>query len=298
MKVMLTGGSGFVGRHLCRHFLERGDAVTAVGRRSAMDAPGPGDFTYRSTDTERADDWTPIATNADVVINLAGASIFRRWNRRYKIEIRESRIQTTRRLVEALPEGKNRVLISTSAIGYYGDGGEAVMDEETPAGDDFLAGIAADWERAAVAAEAKGTRVCRARFGVVLGPEGGAMAKMVPAFRSGLGGPVGNGRQWFSWIHIEDLAAAVDFLIERKDLSGPFNFTAPEPIRQGDFARLMGRGLNRPALMPAPAFMLRMMLGEFADTLLQSQRVVPRRLTEAGFGFRFANAETALTDLI
>ncbi len=298
MKILITGGSGFVGRRLCRHFLEQGEAVIAVGRRPVMDPPGQGNFRYRSADTGRPGDWQSAVADVDAVINLAGASIFRRWNRRYKEEIRESRVRCTRLLVEAMPRDGERTLVSASAIGYYGDGGETVLDEDAPAGSDFLAGIAADWEAAAVAATAKGVRVLQTRFGVVLGPDGGAMAKMVPAFRSGLGGPVGNGRQWFSWIHMEDLTAAVEFLLRRKDLDGPFNFTAPEPIRQGAFARLMGRCLKRPAVVPAPGFMLRMMLGEFADTLLQSQRVAPRRLTTAGFAFRFADAEAAIADLV
>jgi uncharacterized protein (TIGR01777 family) len=189
-------------------------------------------------------------------------------------------------------------LLSTSAVGYYGNRGEAALDETVPPGDDFLARLAVDWEAAAQAAQKKGVRVALMRFGVVLGRGGGALSQMLPAFRMFAGGPLGSGRQWFPWIHMADLLGAVQFLLEHEDARGPFNFCSPGIVRQKAFARQLGSVLNRPAVMPAPAPMLRLMMGEMATLLLASQKMVPARLLAEGFSFQFDEVHAALVDLV
>lgn len=298
MDIFVTGGSGFVGKALSRRFLDAGHRVTAVGTRPVFDAIRHDAFRYLAADTSRPGDWQDAAADADAIVNLAGKTIFKRWSRRYKAAVYDSRILTTRHLVDALPAPSRAVLVSTSAVGYYGNRGDDIVDENDGPGTDFLAKVGTDWESAANGAAAKGARVVLARFGVVLGRDGGAMEKMIPAFRSGLGGPIGTGRQWFPWVHMADLIRAVDHFIDHPDAQGPFNITAPEPVRQGDFARRLARHLHRPAVMPAPAAMMRLMLGECADTLLSSQRVIPRRLQESGFSFQFPDVDSALADIV
>ena len=234
---------------------------------------------------------------ADVIVNLAGRTIFKRWTKAYKKQMQASRILTTRNLVAALPSDCSSMFLSTSAVGLYGSRGDDTLTEDTSAGADFLASLSSDWENEARQAEKKGARVALMRFGIVLAAGGGALGKMVPAFRMFAGGPVGNGRHWFPWIHMSDLIAAIEFLISREDLTGPFNFVAPGQIRNADFAKALGKNLGRPAVMPAPAFMLRLLLGEMGNTLLSSQRVVPDRLTQAGFDFQFPDAAQALANL-
>ena len=298
MQIFITGGSGYVGTALSRHFLSAGHGVTAVGTRPAYDAIRHEGYQYVSADTSRPGGWQDLAAAADVIVNLAGKGIFKRWSRRYKKAIYDSRILTTQHIAEAMPSESTAVLLSTSAVGYYGSQEESPLTETAPAGDDFLARVAVDWEAATADAAAKGVRVVLARFGVVLSAGGGAMAKMLPAFRSGLGGPVGSGRQWFPWIHLEDVVGALAFLMTKVDARGPYNLCAPEPVRQKDFAQRLGRRLNRPAIVPAPAAMLRLMLGEFADTLLASQRVVPERLRQAGFTFEYPDIDAALSEIV
>lgn len=298
MNIFITGGSGYVGTALSRYFLDKGHRVIAVGTRPSFDAIRHEAFDYLSADTSQPGDWQSRAANADVIVNLAGKGIFKRWSQQYKAAIYDSRILTTRHLAEALPTNTSAVFLSTSAVGYYGSRGEEMLTEAATPGEDFLAHVGQDWEAAAIDAAKKGARVVLARFGVVLSAGGGAMAKMLPAFRSGLGGPIGNGKQWFPWIHLADLIRAMDFLLNQPNAEGPYNFCAPDPVRQGDFARHLGRQLSRPAFFPAPAAMMRVMLGEFANTLLASQRVIPERLQQAGFIFQFPNIESALSDIV
>ena len=297
MNVFVTGGLGFVGRHLAKALLQDGHRVTAVGRRlnpRGIDHPA---FRYIAADTTLAGDWQAELQDHDAVVNLAGKSIFTRWTDQVKQQIYDSRILTTRNLVAALPEGRGTILCSTSAVGYYGDRGEDLLTEEAPPGDDFLARIGQDWEEAALAAEAKGARVVLPRFGIVLARDGGAMARMLPAFRFFLGGPLGSGRQWFPWIHRHDLVAALRFLIDTPSLRGPFNCTAPEPVRNAELAKALGRQLHRPAVLPAPAFMIKFVLGEFGTVLLGSQRAVPQKLESAGFTFRYPDIDAALGEI-
>jgi uncharacterized protein (TIGR01777 family) len=233
------------------------------------------------------------------IINLAGASIFGRWSPAYKQEIHESRIRTTRNLVIALAGGNRRQLLcSTSAVGYYGPRGDEVLTEESPQDSDFLARLGTEWEAEALKARELGLRVVITRFGIVLGRGGGALGQMAPMFRRFLGGPLGSGQQWFSWIHQGDLARAFSFISEHPEIHGPVNLTAPNPVRNRDLARALGRVLHRPAWLPAPEFMIRLAMGELAESLLTGQRVIPKRLLDAGFKFNFPTIEAALKDLL
>ena len=226
-----------------------------------------------------------------MVINLAGASIFSRWTGEMKRLLRESRILTTQNLVETLEGSRVKTFFSTSAIGYYGFHEDEELTESSPPGSDFLARLASDWEKEARKAEDHGVRVVLTRFGIVLGEEGGALGQMVPLFKRYLGGPLGSGRQWFSWIHRDDLTQAFLFLLERPEIFGPVNFTAPNPVRNRDLAAALGKALNRPALLPAPGFMLRLVLGEFGSILLEGQKVIPQKLLQSGFHFRYPRIE-------
>ena len=298
MKTLITGGTGFVGRYLSTHFLNQGHRVTVIGTRAksdGIDAPG---YTYIQADTTQPGGWQQTVAQFDLIVNLTGKTIFKRWNRRYRQQIYDSRILTTRHLVSALPGQSQTTLINTSAVGYYGDGGDRTLTEEAPNGNDFLAGLARDWEAEALKAATKGVRVVLPRFGIVLGADGGALASMLPAFRRFAGGPIGSGRQWFPWIHIDDLVGAIQFLADREELSGPFNLCSPEPVRNGDFAKLLGKTIGRPAVVSVPGFALKMALGQVAEVLLAGQRVLPSALQAAGFEFQYPLAERALGSLL
>lgn len=298
MKILVTGASGFVGTHLTGFLLNRKHEVVGLARSLRNKGFSHSKYRFIAADTAQPGPWQEALADVDAVVNLAGRSIFGRWNEAVKTEIRESRILTTRHLVQGLPSGKPVVLMSASGVGFYGNRGDEVLTEDAPAGDDYLAGLSKDWEGEALAAKAEGARVVLARLGVVLGKGGGAMAQMIPAFKSFLGGPIGNGRQWFPWIHLEDLSAAMLFLLERPEIRGPVNLCAPDPVTNRDFAGALGRALKRPAVMTAPAFMVRMALGEFADVLLGSQRAVPKKLQQHHFGFRYPDIQSAVNAVV
>ena len=297
MKFLITGGSGFVGSALTRRLLEQGQEVTIL---SSHDHPGreniPG-LTRLTADTARPGIWQERVPEQDVLINLAGRSIVRLWTARSREQIHNSRIMTTRNLFEALPENSRAVLFSASAAGFYGDGGDLDKDELSPCGNGFLAEVCREWETEAGKAERKGARVVIMRFGVILGADGGALATMKTPFKLGLGGPLGQGRQWFPWIHIEDLLQAFFFLLHRQELRGVFNFTAPGTVRQKEFARNMGEALQRPAVMPAPAWMMKLLLGDFGISLLQGQKAVPKALLKNGYSFAYPELGPALREI-
>jgi len=285
MNVLLTGASGFVGARLRGELERAGHAVTSVGRARA-------DCDWSEAALERA------LARCPAVVHLAGENLFaRRWNARQKALLRSSRIETTALLARLLARRKGGVFLGASAIGYYGPRGDEDLDETAPAGDDFLAELCRDWEAAAAPAAAAGVRVAHVRIGLVLGP-GGALARMLLPFRLGLGGPLGSGRQQQSWIHVDDLCGLFRLVLERDDLTGPFNGTAPAPVSQREFARTLGRVLGRPALLPAPAFALRLALGEAAGVLLTGVRALPRRAQAAGFRFGQPTLEGALRALL
>jgi hypothetical protein len=233
----------------------------------------------------------------DVLINLAGRSIFHLWSATYKEQIRNSRVLTTRNLVEALPENSRVVLISASAAGYYGNGGDQEKDESYPSGNGFLAEVCREWETEARKAERKGARVAIMRFGVILGAGGGAIATMKLPFEMGLGGPIGSGRQWFPWIHLEDLIRAFFFLLGQ-DVHGIYNFTAPGLVRQKEFAKTLAKTLHRPAVMPVPAWIMKLFLGDFGRSLLQGQRVPPKALLKQGYSFLYPELGPALQEIL
>lgn len=294
-RVLITGASGFVGKHLVRYFLDRQRHVTGLGTsREHPDIQESENFQWVSADTTVPGDWQEHVAKAEVIVNLAGRNIFKRWTKSYKQAIYDSRIKTTRNLVEAMAPGKPVHFLSTSAAGIYGDAGERELAEDAPPGNDFLAGVCRDWERAALAAEKKsGPEVRIMRFGVVLG-DGGALSVMSPAFKWFAGGPLGNGFQWFPWIHIDDLIQAMAFLIQTPDSRGIYNMVGPEPVRQREFAKALGQALHRPAVMPAPGFMVKLVMGELGASLLNSQKAVPRALTDRGFTFAYPDVGSAL----
>lgn len=297
MKIAITGASGFVGTALARLLLDGGHSVTGLGTSASHPLQSAAHFTWINTDTTLDGTWQATVSQADAVVNLAGRTIFKRWSRAYKTQIVDSRILTTRNVVGAMM-GEGKILISTSAVGYYGSRGDRVLTEQSTPGADFLARLSVDWEDAALAAVEKGVRVAIMRFGVVLGTGGGALAQMLPVFRRFAGGPLGSGRQWFSWIHMADLLAGIQFLLDREHARGPYNFCAPGAVRQRDFARALGAALGRPAVTPAPSLALRLLMGEVAGVLLASQKVRPDRLIADGFSFRFADVDSALADLV
>ncbi len=301
MKVFITGGTGFVGRALCRALVESGHQVSLL-TRSARAARGlPPQVDIVEGDPTRPGPWQEAVPGHQGVVNLAGASIFGRWTKRYQELILSSRVLSTRHLALALahrPGGEDTVLVSASAVGYYGFCDDRELDESAPAGDDFLARVCRRWEQEALAARESGVRVVTARLGIVLGPGGGALTRMLPGFRLGLGGPLGSGRQWFSWIHLADLVRAMVLCLEQSHLAGAVNCTAPEPVRNRDLARTLGRVLGRPAFLPLPGPLLRLVLGKMGSVLLEGQRVLPAALERAGFVFSFPSLELALADIL
>jgi uncharacterized protein (TIGR01777 family) len=301
MKVFLTGGTGFVGTNLTKALAEKGHHLTLLTRRIREDRPLPPGAEYLEGDPTLQGPWQDKVAEHEVIINLAGTSIFRRWTKSAKKAIRESRILTTQNLVDALSsrQGMNTVLLSTSAVGYYGFHEDEDLDEESPPGDDFLASLAVEWEALAMKAENYGARVVPLRFGIVLGKEGGALKQMIPMFKWYLGSPLGNGKQWFSWIHIKDLANIFLYLMEEQDISGPIDCTSPQPVRNIELTKALGGVLGKPTFMPAvPAFAMQMVMGEFGSILVKGQKVLPKRLLEKGFRFRFPEIRGALQDLL
>ena len=294
MHDLITGGSGFIGRALCQSLLDDGHRVTVLTRSVQRAAAVLPEAAKCVTSLQTLDD-------VDAVYNLAGENLAaERWTAVRKQAFRDSRIGGTDALV-AWMRGLKRwpaVLVSASAIGYYGPHDDDLVTEATPPGDDFAARLCVDWEAAALAAQTLGVRVCTPRIGVVLGTEGGALAQMLPAFRLGGGGRMGSGRQWMSWIHRADLVALLRWLAETPQAGGAYNATAPQPVTNADFARALGRALHRPALLPMPAVALKLLFGEMSGLLLTGQRVLPERAHDAGFMFRYATLDAALESLL
>lgn len=301
MDIFITGGSGFVGAALCRALMDDDHSVTVLSRSAKSSQSLPQGVGHTIGDPSQPGPWQEEAAHYQGFINLAGASIFGRWDGKYKSLLRSSRIDTTKNLVEAIARRESEepaVLISTSAVGYYGFCGNEELDESSSPGDDFLARLCVDWEAEALKAQDSGARVALTRFGIVLGPGGGALGQMLPMFKKGLGGRLGSGKQWFSWIHQADLVRAIMHCLELNDLAGPVNCTAPQPVTNQELTKTLARVLGKPAFLPAPGLAVKLMLGEFGTVLLEGQRVLPKKLTQAGFNFRFAQLAPALEDIL
>ncbi len=300
MKVLVTGASGFVGKRVVKELLSNGNEVVVLTRSVAKAALSLGSkckyFTWPDTSVK-----PPMEAFEGVhaIINLMGEGIAdKRWDEQQKKKIYDSRIIGTRMIVEAIKEmpKKPSVLVSSSAVGIYGNRGDEEISEESETGNDFLATVCKDWEAEAMKAKDAGLRVALIRTGVVLGKNGGALKKMLPIFKLGAGGPVGSGKQYMSWIHVEDLARMFVEAINNPALSGPVNGTAPYPATSKDFAKALGKELNRPAFAPAPAFALKLVFGEMSAVLLDGQKVLPKKVKETKFRFLYPTLEMALKD--
>ncbi len=298
MNICVAGGTGFVGTRLTQRLMSHGHDVTVIsskGKSSSKNDQYPHSL---QADTTKGGEWQKELGGYEVIINLTGRTIFNYWTEAYKKQIYSSRVDTTRNIVDGLPEQTETILLNASAAGFYGDSGDTEQDESKSAGKDFLATVCQDWEQEALRAKDKGARVATMRFGVVLGKGGGAIETMKTPFKFGLGGPIGNGRQWFPWIHIDDLVSAILFLINGAILQGAFNFTAPGQVRQKEFAKKLAGALHRPAFLPAPSFLMKTVLGEFGKSLLLGQKVVPQALQENGFVFQYPQLEDALEEIL
>ena len=295
MRIVLAGGSGFLGSALGRSFERDGHEVLNLTRRQPPRTPGEVTWTPDGT----AGSWAAAVDGADAVVNLAGAGLAdRRWNAPRKQAILNSRVLPTRSVVAAVARATAppRVLVSASGVNYYGPRGDEPVTETTPPGHDFLADLCVQWEREAEQASSV-TRVILVRTGLVLDSGGGALARMLLPFRLGAGGPIGSGKQYMSWIHRADWIRLIRWLVDTAAARGAFNATAPNPVTNAAFARALGRSLHRPALIPVPAFALRAALGEMAELLLTGQRALPARATESGFTFQFDRIDDAFADL-
>jgi len=299
MKALVTGATGFVGPRLLR-LLDRPVVLSRDPERARAALGSLAGRVLR---------WDPLQgpppadafEGVDTVLHLAGESVSAgRWTAAQKARIRDSRVVGTRHLVQGLVQARSgpRTLVSASAVGYYGDRGDEELTEAAAPGGDFLAGVCVEWEREALAAADHGVRVVTARTGIVLGAGGGALAKMLPPFKLGGGGPLGNGRQWMPWIHVADLARLYLHAAETTAIVGPMNAVAPEPVRNSEFTKALGRQLHRPAFMPAPYLGLRLLFGEFAQVLFASQRVIPRVALDTGFVFQFPEIAAALREIL
>jgi uncharacterized protein (TIGR01777 family) len=279
MKMVISGASGFVGSFLCEYFAKKGFEISKIGIKD-----------FDNGLAGKLD-------GADIVINLAGAPIIGRWNEKYKMVLTSSRIDTTKKLVAAICAltKKPEVFFSASAVGYYKEGDNT--EYEYKKADDFLGNLCENWENEAVKVVECGVKVVNMRFGIVIGKSGGALSQMLPIFKAGLGGKIGSGKQGFSWIHLSDIASAIDYIYEKK-LDGAFNFTAPNPTTNNGLTKALGEALRRPTIFPVPEFALRILYSEGAKVLTSGQKVYPKKLLDAGFEFGYKTIEEAVKDAI
>jgi uncharacterized protein len=281
MRVAVTGASGLIGTRISSALRARGDEVVGISLRSGPPSPD-------------------ALARCDAVVHLAGEEVAQRWTDKARERIRSSRVDGTRGLVQAIAgaQARPRVLVSASAVGYYGHRGDERLDEDAAPGDDFLAQVCVDWEREANAAAEHGVRVVSVRTGVVLSKSGGALAKMLPPFRLGVGGPVAGGRQYLPWIHIDDLVGIYVAAIDNEEWSGPVNAAAPEPVSNAEFSKALGRALHRPAIAPVPALAIRLLYGDMAEIVTEGQRAIPARALQLGYTFTHADLDEALADAL
>ena len=300
MRVLITGVTGFIGSRLAETLTQAGHEVWGLSRN-------PDTARQKVPQLTEAFAWNPVAqqpprgalADVDAVVHLAGEIVAGRWTAKKKQRIEDSRVIGTRNLVKSFEAtSRPKVLVSSSAIGYYGDRGDTELDEGSRSRHDFLSDVCQAWEKEANRAEEPSTRVVIVRTGIVLGPGGGALKAMLPPFKMGVGGPMGSGKQWWSWIHRDDLVGIMQFAIENPDTHGVYNGTAPNSVRQKEFAKVLGKVLRRPAFMPTPGIALKLLLGGFSTELLSSKRVLPQRLLEQGFEFRYPELEDALREAL
>jgi uncharacterized protein (TIGR01777 family) len=297
LNITITGATGLIGRRLLTALARGGHSSRALSRHAGANLP-PG-VKLSVWDAMKGAPPAEALRDADAVIHLAGEPVAQRWTAEAKRRIRESRVDGTRRLVEtiAAQERKPAVLIAASATGFYGSRGDQPLEETSPPGKGFLADLCVEWEREALAAASLGMRVAAVRTGIALHPQGGALAKMLPAFRLGGGGRLGSGKQWVPWIHLDDLVAIYNFLLEN-EIAGPVNATAPAPVTNAEFTRALAAAVRRPAIFPVPKLALRIVFGEMAEAVFESERVLPKRIEAAGYRFLYPQIGTALEQLL
>lgn len=301
-KIIVTGATGLIGTKLCKALINRGDQLTIFSRSTSMAAKAiPGAKEYIEWDYDKPETWAEFINGKDSIIHLAGVSIAgKRWNDDYKNKILKSRKLSTQNLVEAIHSAKKKPssFISSSATGYYGNAGDKILNEESESGDDFLAQVCKEWENASEKIESLGVRRVNIRTGIVLSAEGGALKQMLLPFRLFIGGPLGNGRQWFPWVHIDDLIRIYIYALDNSSVSGKINAVSPNPVTMKEFALKLGKAMHRPSFFPVPVFALKLAIGKAAEPVVASQRTVPQRLLKGGFKFRYENVEAALKDLL
>lgn len=297
MKITISGASGLIGRRLLKTLSGNGNTLQVLSRHAGTNMPGG--IKVFPWDPTKGEPPADSLRDIDAVIHLAGEPVAQRWNEGSKRRIRESRVAGTRNLVQAISKLRQppATLVCASAIGYYGSRGDEVLSEAAAPGVGFLPEVCVAWEKEAIVAESMGIRVVRMRTGVALDPRGGALAKMLPPFKVGVGGKIGSGKQWMSWIHLEDLAGLFRFALENP-VKGAVNGVAPNPVTNADFTKALAGVLHRPALFPVPPFALKLMFGEMAEVLLGSQRVQPQQAESAGYRYKFSQLEPALADLL
>jgi uncharacterized protein (TIGR01777 family) len=299
MRVLVTGGTGFIGSKLCARLVAKGHDVVALTRDASRSRDHVHPKVHVASWAEGAA-WEGFVDGAGALVNLAGESLAQRWTAAAKRRMATSRVEAAARLAGAVAKAakKPEVLVNASAVGYYGPHGDEILDEDSPAGTDFLARLCVDWEMAARALEPLGVRVAMTRTGLVLGSGGGALAKMLPPFKAFVGGAPGDGTQWVSWIHRDDVVELIVFALENPAVSGPVNATSPHPVTMRTFATALGRALHRPSFVPVPAAALRLALGEMSSVVLEGQRVVPKKVLALGFSFRHPDLLPALKDVV
>ena len=301
MKVIISGGTGFIGSELATSLVSDGNDVIVLSRDPARVHHLPANVRVEYWDGRTTEGWGKLTADTDAIVNLAGEGIDAgRWDARHRQRIIESRVTAGQAIVQAIEASakKPSVLIQASAVGYYGARSSEEIGDDGSSGDDFMAKICLAWEASTTKAETYGVRRVVIRTGAVLSPKHGALRRMLFPFKMGVGGPVGGGKQWLSWIHIDDEVRAIRFLLDNQSASGNFNLTAPGPLTNRQFSKALGQVLRRPAIMPIPAFALRLIYGEMSRVILDGQRVLPVRLLKLGFEFHFRDIEAALRDLL
>ncbi len=301
MRIIITGGTGLIGRPLSQTLQTQGHEVIVLSRNPAKARGIPAGVQVVGWDGKSADGWANLADGAGAIINLAGENLAAgRWSDERKQRIRQSRLDAGKAVTQAVEQASSKpaVVIQASAVGYYGPRADEIITEDSSPGSDFLARLCFEWEASTAAVERHGVRRALLRTGIVLSNEGGAFPKLVLPFRLFAGGPMGSGNQWYPWIHWEDQVRAISFLLEEAAASGPFNLSAPNPVTNRDMAKAIGQVMNRPALLPAPGFALRTVLGEMATVVLDGQRAIPQKLQALGFTFTYPTLEAALRHLL